>query len=750
MILLGSMAVGAVFLASGYQRSARAIAAANSFGYVIDDTQPYAWVNVTDGTDAGFNSGNFSIGPVPLGFNFPFFENTYSSVHINTNGLLTFSEPAPFAGENRPIPHLSDPQNLVAPFWDALDVGENNSGKVYYKQVGSTFVVAWHDVTRDGELLDTMTFEVILSSTGQICYQYDALNGTLVSSTVGIEDADGINGVEYLYNAPGLLALVGTNKLCFIPPAAGRHVKVLPAYLGSFVESGSAEYKFAVKNTGDLGADTFDLDPAMSASGWTSQFYNASGTQLLTDSNGNSLVDTGSLAAGASITVTARISAPSNAESGQSNTMVLAVSSGADPAQQGSITIDSAVPFPFAQTVVDPASGKILNLFAAAGSTMSILLDADISNTYLAITDLPNSDYVTAWLESGTFNRDVEVSVLDSKGNVLQPAGKLTDNMAASSTSFRVRDRSATLAAADQNSVGVIWVRDILSNSVATNSNIHFAVLDPGDPIATLSNPPNLTNNASWRGSADDDIPLFSHPVIRETTDGRFALAWIDDRLQSGQTLRDVRFGIFDQNGAATTPVSTITSSTAGSRLFAEPQLAGLSGDRVLVAYVQNSLGPQEKEIHYQVFNTAGTQLLADTAISGTQGTGPAVLQLGNLDILLAWINPDTSFVQFVVLDGVTYLPVGPVTELQPADKLAATSLSVAESGQDGAVLTWMDDDFRQKLYYTVIDGSGSVDSGPLAFQGAGSNIPFTVNQFGYAIAPYDPFYSLWLPVVRR
>jgi 5-hydroxyisourate hydrolase-like protein (transthyretin family) len=151
---------------------------------------------------------------VPIGFDFPFFGSTYSSVSISSNGMIFFGEPTS-QYSNEPIGD-SSPSNFIAPFWDDLVTYDDNElGAVYYETIGEApnrvFWIQYHDVghysaRESGGLWWVRLFE----STGQILFNYgDTSFGYPepsnyddgASATVGIEGPDG-TGVQYSYNEP--------------------------------------------------------------------------------------------------------------------------------------------------------------------------------------------------------------------------------------------------------------------------------------------------------------------------------------------------------------------------------------------------------------------------------------------------------------------------------------------------------------------------------------------------------------------
>jgi hypothetical protein len=181
----------------------------DAYGYNWDDAEPFGWIDATVGTDIGLEGDDRYSEALDIGFDFKFYENTYSEVYVSTNGLVTLGSGASQYA-NHPIPSPATPNDYLSPFWDDLCVnyGGYNSGSVYVLQSGSApsraFTIEWHEVSRLWEY-DLLTFQVVLHENGDIVMQYLSLDGELESATVGIEDDLGVDGLQYLYNAPGLI-----------------------------------------------------------------------------------------------------------------------------------------------------------------------------------------------------------------------------------------------------------------------------------------------------------------------------------------------------------------------------------------------------------------------------------------------------------------------------------------------------------------------------------------------------------------
>ncbi len=154
--------------------------------------------------------GNNTSAVVPLGFAFPFYGNSYSSVSISTNGYLQFGASSSDA-TNDPIPHTSSPNNIVCPMWDDW-LNNDLQGEIWYATVGTDFVVWWRDVEHVAGGI--ASFQAILhGETGCIEFRYGQC--ALVSPSVGVENGNGDVGTAIV---PQTALAAGCYRLCPMNP----------------------------------------------------------------------------------------------------------------------------------------------------------------------------------------------------------------------------------------------------------------------------------------------------------------------------------------------------------------------------------------------------------------------------------------------------------------------------------------------------------------------------------------------------
>jgi uncharacterized repeat protein (TIGR01451 family) len=189
----------------------------------------YGWVDaMEDGTRVPGGGDDRSLGPFDIGFPFEFYGTTYTQFYLNTNGQVLFGEGAA-AYANLGLPNEMAPNGFIAPFWDDL---LSEAGTMYYKLLGDAparrLVIEWHNVRPFGSD-GALTFEVVLyEGSDEILIQYQTLDGTGSdgsNATVGIEDQDGLEGVEYQHNGIGPGYPLRPNLAVLFTPIIGKRIE---------------------------------------------------------------------------------------------------------------------------------------------------------------------------------------------------------------------------------------------------------------------------------------------------------------------------------------------------------------------------------------------------------------------------------------------------------------------------------------------------------------------------------------------
>jgi hypothetical protein len=172
----------------------------DTFGYVWRDSREaggpvFRWTDISTAGKLipGLGDDN-NVGPIPIGFAFPFYDSVFTQFQFCTNGFISFTSSAVLF-TNAPLPS-GGVANLVAPFWDDLDL---TGGAAYYLASPRQLTVQWTNARSIGGG-GPFTFQMILRPNGNIVFQYLRMAGATNFSTVGIQNSDGAEGLEIAFN----------------------------------------------------------------------------------------------------------------------------------------------------------------------------------------------------------------------------------------------------------------------------------------------------------------------------------------------------------------------------------------------------------------------------------------------------------------------------------------------------------------------------------------------------------------------
>jgi hypothetical protein len=138
-------------------------------------------------------------GPFNLGFTFKYYGIEYSNVWFCSNGFVSFIDITDAGMSNSNIPSLGIPNNLIAGIWDDLD--GQTTGKVYYKQEPTKFIVQYNNWPGYYSGTGPFTWQFVIHKNGKVILYYKTITGTSNSATVGIENHAGNDGLQVAYNA---------------------------------------------------------------------------------------------------------------------------------------------------------------------------------------------------------------------------------------------------------------------------------------------------------------------------------------------------------------------------------------------------------------------------------------------------------------------------------------------------------------------------------------------------------------------
>lgn len=693
----------------------------DAFGYLAEVAVPFSWTDTNEGLDTGIHEyGDYS-GPIQIGFPFKYYENSYTEIYASFFGCLTFA-PQAMDNPNLATPDPGLPNNLIAPFTLPVDwLG----GYVHYLQGGTAperwFVVEWNRLIEDTSFGPMeYTFEVTLHENGDIVFQYKAPSYSTVVLNAGIENATGLDGLFIYYQYFTDFAIH------IYRPAPAVRVGIDYAEQGDFVTAGQHKtYTFVVHNTGDLGTDTFDFNNV--SSNWPLTFHNTNDNAPLTDTDGDGAIDTGPILQGGWLTVNASVHIPVVVNVGDDDTISMEVTSSLEPAIYQTVTLQAAVPAPFAQAFLAPdnLSPSFYLMLPEGHAVMNSMPDVSLSSYFLALGETP-AGYAYVWTVYGSDEtnpwgwRNIQYTLFDKQGKMIHPVNELTTNEGMPDYVF---DTETNVAVTSDGKIGIVWVRftRLSANTQFYNFNLYYAILNPmGEVIVP---PTNLTNNQAWGYYS----PGFFEPKIVATEDNRFFLSWHRGLIVAGANpsdTMDIFTSILDSQG---NPIQAPVNRTnyTGYDHSRYSNLTPMDNGRVLLAYNKKIVNNEDAYLRYIVIDSTGTQVMDEALILGmNQDYEFTSTRLSNGRILIAWADYSTASpeARFVILDptgqNILYGPTTFGEAINPNYEYGL-KLSATSDGNGNAIITWRSGSsttIQQIFYYSLVDNNGNILTQPSIF----------------------------------
>jgi|GEM_PF-2413280 len=256
----------------------------DGYGYMwtnnLDADGPaYSWIDTTGATDAGIANGDDYRGTIDLPFTISFYGTDYTQITATTNGWIGMGPSTNYSSSywtNTTLPNSNVPNNLMAVLWDDFKAGGSAIGSILYKTIGTAphrqFVVIFSDFVRSTSDTDGFTFEVIFNEGSEsFTYQYQDVTGNAladkgIGGTIGIENADGSVGLEYLMDGEPQLIYDGMaiHFSVTAPP---------PPFFSEYMEGSSNNKALEVYNSlaDTMYLDNYEIAQSVNGGGW--QYY---------------------------------------------------------------------------------------------------------------------------------------------------------------------------------------------------------------------------------------------------------------------------------------------------------------------------------------------------------------------------------------------------------------------------------------------------------------------------------------------
>ncbi len=192
----------------------------DGYGYFVYDNTDvnsgqaptYDWVEISSIGQSipEITNSNDAIGTLTLPFTFRYYGQDYNTVIASSNGYLVMGNSIFNSGENTQI--FNACPNLIAPFWDDLDMRQQQGygdAYRYYDETNHRYIIEYRQAAHRGLRQIRETFEIILldpayyptpTNDGEIILQYQTI-ANASSNTVGFCNHTQTRGLQLLYNS---------------------------------------------------------------------------------------------------------------------------------------------------------------------------------------------------------------------------------------------------------------------------------------------------------------------------------------------------------------------------------------------------------------------------------------------------------------------------------------------------------------------------------------------------------------------
>ncbi len=729
----------------------------DEYGYTLSDEGAFSFIDISStGTPIYFS--NKLDGVVPLAIReFDYYSlPDLSTAYVSVNGFISF-EPVPDWTKSRVpkvFPTDSKPNALLAPFWYDLTL-ETGGGVIYYLVVEdldpsvACTIIQWNNVRAAGRN-EFFTFEIILYDSGDIVFAYQPEAGTFAGATAGIEDTDGVAGLNY-----AIPDLTSGKTVVITRPDPGTHLKARPQISSSYFTNGEAWVSVDVSNTTDsftatdsysLAVDLLESNPDGLLYPWGLTFYDPACTTEITTIDG--------LARDSTTQLCMRITAGGDQVPGYYARFRVTITSQADSTRSSIVYLQAAINSPFTQLYQDSIDGLRLDLNHVDGQTTQGVM-VPFNGSDMSMNMLRPGHYIISWVEGS----NIYYRLYNQYPGTL----KAIHSISGSQPNANNPDLSPAVASSRDGYTGILYLIDQYrvggSGNTELNSNVWYALIDVNGNLVD-GYPFNLTNNPYYldlvtgypTGPGDPPIPQFSEPRIVPVGQDQLGLVWQTNYSPVGSSMDKIDYVIAKTDGSDFTYWEIPGWSDVSRHVF--PAVTPLEDGRFIISFINYTGFTNPWLLNYTVVNTNGSISISSTPIAGTNGWMVDLVQLETGQVLFGWQDIPTKAIHYAIL-GNNLLSFDLTETLltyedYPGHQNYRTSgfPSVTRSVNGTGVITWQDQDWQEQLYYALIGSDGLLVTPPSLYHRVASTLPesqISSNSYGNAVLASE---SNMLPLI--
>jgi hypothetical protein len=224
----------------------------------------------------------------------------------------------------------------------------------------------------------------------------------------------------------------------------------------------------------------------------------------------------------------------------------------------------------------------------------------------------------------------------------------------------------------------------------------------------------NLSQNNLFGNNQDLDIPFFNSPRVIVNDSNQFILTWEENKVTASGSEQSLYIARINSNGSE--PSSSCLIPKPANSSTNRHITINLSGTGNLFLSYFSAVDEGSVELKAALINSADIcTFSAESTLGSFNGRSLDLVRVGPTQVLLGWVNLDTSQVQTLLVDtdALSAKP-SPVTLNNP-DGRNMNSLSMVNAPGDLVILTWENSD-RDRLYYALLNSLGQIVTPAMIF----------------------------------